>query len=83
MVEHLWANGFDATRGRWSLYAVPAPDPDRRAVEAEEVMSQVVYLPVYPEVSRSDLERLAGAVEAYRYRAGPAMNRSRQPALQK
>lgn len=83
MVRHLWAHGFDATRGSWSLYAVPAPDADRRAVEAEEVMSQVVYLPVYPEVSRADLERLAEALEAYRYRAGLAMNRSRQPALQK
>jgi dTDP-4-amino-4,6-dideoxygalactose transaminase len=83
LVRHLRAHGFDATRGQWSLYAVPAPDAERRAVEAEEVMSQIVYLPVYPEVTRAELGRLAEAVQAYRYRAGSATNRSRQPALQK
>jgi dTDP-4-amino-4,6-dideoxygalactose transaminase len=83
LVRHLWAHGFDATRGQWSLYAVPAPDGGLRAVEAEEVMSQVVYLPVYPEVSRADLRRLADAIQGDRYRAGLATNRSRQPALQK
>jgi dTDP-4-amino-4,6-dideoxygalactose transaminase len=83
LVRRLWAHGFDATRGQWSLYAVPAPDAGRRAVEAEEVMSQVVYLPVYPEVSRADLRRLAEAIQGDRYRPGLATNRSRQPALQK
>jgi dTDP-4-amino-4,6-dideoxygalactose transaminase len=83
MVRHLWSHGFDATRGQWSLYAVPAPEGHRPAVEAEEAMSQIVYLPVYPEVSRADLVRLAAAIQGDRYRPGLATNRSRQPALQK
>ena len=95
-VRHLWANGFDATRGTWSLYAVPAPpgaradgEPYRAAAEVEDVMSRIVYLPVYPEVSRADLERLARVAQEdgrpgdYRKRAGSAANFSRQPAQQK
>ena len=65
LVRHLSAHGFDATRGQWSLYAVPAPEGYRRAVEAEEVMSQIVYLPVYPEVSRAELARLAEATQGF------------------
>lgn len=84
LVRHLWARGFDATRGTWSLYAVPSPPgTDRPAVEVEETMRRVVYLPVYPEVSRTDRERLAEAVLAYRKRDGSATNFARQPALQK
>jgi perosamine synthetase len=66
LVRHLWAQGFDATRGAWSLYAVPAPDGcDRSAPETDETMAQVVYLPVYPEVSESELERLTRATSEF------------------
>jgi len=60
LVSHLWRHGFDATRGNWSLYAVPtaAQNGDRAAPEARDAMSHVVYLPVYPEVRGHELERL-------------------------
>jgi dTDP-4-amino-4,6-dideoxygalactose transaminase len=61
-VRGLWARGFDATRGQWSLYAVPAPEGRQPAAEVEDVMSRIVYVPVYPEVSRADLARLADAL---------------------
>jgi dTDP-4-amino-4,6-dideoxygalactose transaminase len=66
LVRHLWAQGFDATRGAWSLYAVPAPEGcDRSAPEAGETMAQVVYLPVYPEVSDGELARLGRATSEF------------------
>jgi perosamine synthetase len=67
LAEHLWSRGFDATRGRWSLYVVQAPEhlAHLHATRANDVMSQVVYLPVYPAVGRRDLERLARAVAEF------------------
>jgi dTDP-4-amino-4,6-dideoxygalactose transaminase len=61
LVRHLWLRGFDATRGAWSLYCVPAPVryPHLEATDALETMRRIVYLPVYPEVPLHDLERLA------------------------
>lgn len=67
LAEHLWEQGFDATRGRWSLYVVQAPEHlyPLRATQANEVMSQVVYLPVYPAVPRREVERLSAAVTRF------------------
>ena len=39
----------------------PAQCAQLTAAEAQDTMSQVVYLPVYPEVSGEELRRLAGA----------------------
>lgn len=84
LVRRLSAHGFDATRGTWSLYAVPPPEGGAPAAEVEEVMRRIVYLPVYPEVARADLARLADVTaERYRNRSGLATNFSRQPAQQK
>jgi perosamine synthetase len=60
LVRHLWLRGFDATRGQWSLYCVPAPEryPHPEATEALETMRRLVYVPAYPEVPGHDLERL-------------------------
>jgi dTDP-4-amino-4,6-dideoxygalactose transaminase len=65
LAERLWRAGFDATRGRWSLYVVQAPAgrPDARARQANEVMSRLLYLPVYPAVPASEGARLARLVE--------------------
>lgn len=67
LAEHLWDAGFDATRGRWSLYVVQEREDlgHRRAIQANRVMSQVVYLPVYPAVPRREIERLAESVSQY------------------
>lgn len=86
LAEHLWGEGFDATRGRWSLYVVQPPEgfPGLPATQAEGVMSQVVYLPVYPAVPRREVERLARSVARFvarqeaesSYGVGPEMQRS-------
>jgi len=71
LAEHLWRQGLDATRGRWSLYVVQEPDhlPRLRAAEANAVMSQVLYLPVYPAVPRRHIRRLAAAVADFTRRS--------------
>jgi dTDP-4-amino-4,6-dideoxygalactose transaminase len=67
LVRYLWSRGFDATRGSWSLYAVPAPasTAHHEATEAVATMRRVVYVPVYPEVARRDLVRLADALREF------------------
>lgn len=74
LVRHLARCGFDSTRGAWSVYAVPAPvsKADLRPIQAFEGMRRLVYAPVYPEVARKDLERLADAIAAFDPFARPA-----------
>ncbi len=67
LVRRLWSRGFDATRGAWSLCAVPAPAGHEHAaaIKAEETMRRLVYLPTYPAVRSGELPRLArAAIEA-------------------
>lgn len=75
VVHALWRRGFDATRGAWSLYCLPAPaaGPHLEATAAREAMRGIVYLPVYPEVSAREIERLA---EVMRELEGASAERS-------
>jgi hypothetical protein len=63
----LWARGFDATRGASSLAAVEAaPErPDVQAPHASDIMEQLLFVPVYPEVPSSARERLTVALADY------------------
>lgn len=78
LVDALRESGFDATRGTSAIAAVePPPDrPERDPREARRMMGGIVFLPVYPELSRRTLDRLAGAVrnaeQARDVRAAPA-----------
>lgn len=65
LAEKLWQSGFDATRGRWSLYVVQERAPHPRAENANAVMSRVLYLPVYPAVPGQEIERLARIVSDF------------------
>lgn len=62
----LWARGFDATRGTSSLTAVEAaPErPDVRAPRAAEMMEQLLFVPVYPEIPAAARRRLAAELAA-------------------
>jgi perosamine synthetase len=63
LVRHLWGEGFDATRGASSLYAVPAAGGSGTdAAEARRMIDDVVYLPVDSGARVADLRRLAEAV---------------------
>lgn len=66
--RHLWTRGFDATRGKWSLFTLRAPEGGdyEAASEAEACMGGVVYVPVvHPRARDADLLRLATAVVEY------------------
>jgi perosamine synthetase len=54
LIEALRAAGFDATRATTSIVAVGSPPPPRAA----ELMERVVFIPAYPELPRSAVERL-------------------------
>jgi dTDP-4-amino-4,6-dideoxygalactose transaminase len=54
--------GFDVTDGASTLVAVPMRHANGARNELERAMAHVVYLPVYPEMSQRDIERLADAV---------------------
>lgn len=63
LVRALRSEGFDATQVA-TMKAVPTP-PDRTDLaprQAEELLRRMVYLPVYPELSEKELERLAGVL---------------------
>jgi dTDP-4-amino-4,6-dideoxygalactose transaminase len=58
LVRRLWRHGFDATRGTWSLFAVPAPAGQAEAARAVAAMRRIVYVPIHPRVSAAALIRL-------------------------
>ena len=62
LVSHLCEQGFDATRGASSLYAVPAPTDHAAAVQAHRMMAEIVYLPFDTCASADEIARLAGAI---------------------
>jgi dTDP-4-amino-4,6-dideoxygalactose transaminase len=64
LVQALRTAGFDATRGTSAIAAVdpPADRPDLIPSEARRLTAGIVFLPVYPELSRKTLERLVAAV---------------------
>jgi len=62
------AAGFDAARGASSVAAVSAPAnrPEADPADARRMMAALVFLPVYPELPRGSLARLASALSAIR-----------------
>jgi perosamine synthetase len=60
LVERLREAGFDATQAA-TLRCVPAPAsrPESAARAAQEVLARTVYVPLYPEMKKRAIERLA------------------------
>jgi dTDP-4-amino-4,6-dideoxygalactose transaminase len=71
LVRRLWHHGFDATRGTWSLFAVPAPAGHPQAAQAAAAMRRIVYVPIHPRVSAAALDRLAEVLTGRPAAAGP------------
>lgn len=63
LIENLGARGFDASRAASSIAVVGAPAGHPEAGAASEMMSGVVFLPVYPEVPDRALDRMVGLVK--------------------
>jgi perosamine synthetase len=73
LTRHLWAHGFDATRGATSLAVLDPPrdQPALRAPGAADALSRMVYLPVHVGNSDANLVRLSRIIsdfEAGRHR---------------
>ncbi len=65
LVQHLWAQGFDASQKASSLYAVQATGTDiSSAAAARQAIAQIVYLPTDAGASPKELHRLAEAIKA-------------------
>lgn len=64
LVSSLRGSGFDAATATSSLAPVdpPADRPDLQPELAKEIMSGVVYLPLYPELEDSEVEQLLRVV---------------------
>ena len=65
LVSSLRLRGFDASRATSNIAPVPAPPdlPRSTPAEADRMMSNLVFLPVYPEIPNENLDLLVGAVE--------------------
>ncbi len=62
VVSRLRLHGVDASRATSSIAVVEAPAGRRAAVAASRMMSGVVFLPVYPGLPTSVLDRVVGIV---------------------
>ena len=65
VVEHLRRGGFDATQ-HGSMVVVPVPEgrEELDAVMARQVLEKTVFLPLYPQMPQSSLEKMAGLLRA-------------------
>jgi len=62
--QRLLALGVDTATGYMSVCpGMPEPDAQKIAPAAFEAMRKMVHLPVYPELSSADIERIAVAVK--------------------
>ena len=62
LMHELWARGFDATCGASNLVSVKAPEGRAVPVQAERLMDEVLYLPLYPSSSAEEMRAMARAV---------------------
>jgi dTDP-4-amino-4,6-dideoxygalactose transaminase len=59
LMKHLWRHGFDATRGSSNLVCAPALEGRPAPRYAEQLMKEVLYLPLHPAATPAELDRMA------------------------
>ncbi len=66
LIQHLKQAGFDATQGG-SMVAVQPPvgSSNLSAKNAENLLSEIVYLPFYPALPESELHRMTEEIEHF------------------
>jgi dTDP-4-amino-4,6-dideoxygalactose transaminase len=62
LMRQLWARGFDATCGASNLVSVTAPAGRDVPAQAERLMEEVLYLPLYPSATTREMQEMARAV---------------------
>ncbi|HTE47465.1 MAG TPA: DegT/DnrJ/EryC1/StrS family aminotransferase [Gemmatimonadaceae bacterium] len=65
LMRHLWKQGFDATCGASNLLFVPAPDGHPRPAQSIRLMTEVLYLPLFPGATKHEMQKLAAAVREH------------------
>lgn len=83
LVTALLDGGFDATQGQ-SLCVVPAPTERAglHALQAEQFLAKVVFLPIYPELPQPAVEKMAAIVQTQAVLGGvlsPPLEQHAQP----
>ena len=64
LMRQLWARGFDATCGASNLVSVKAPSGRSVPLQAERLMEEVLYLPLYPSATTEEMRGLANTLRA-------------------
>lgn len=63
LIEQLALAGFHATQGRsMCAIAAPADRPELQPLNAERLLRDGVFLPVYPELPEAEFDRLVGVI---------------------
>ena len=65
LMRALWAKGFDATCGASNLVSVQAPAGHTAPEQAERMMGEVLYLPLYPSATNNAMREMAHAVRDF------------------
>lgn len=65
LMRHLWTRGFDATCGASNLLFVPAPNGRALPAQSMRLMTEVLYLPLFPGATTTELRELANAVREH------------------
>jgi perosamine synthetase len=65
VIEQLRRGGFDAMQ-QGSMVVVPAPEqyPELDPVVARQVLEKTVFLPLYPQMPQSSLDKMVGLLES-------------------
>ncbi|MFP6770649.1 MAG: hypothetical protein VB859_20920, partial [Planctomycetaceae bacterium] len=64
LIEALRHAGFDATRGVSMEIVAALPDREDTAPRIREAFARIVYLPLYPEMPASEIDRLGTIVRS-------------------
>ena len=81
-VAERWSDlldAYDRAMPFWQSYQGLRRYWDLRAAEANDTMSRVVYLPVYPAVPTQEIERMARAVTGFARAHGQAGRAVEEP----
>ena len=62
LMHQLWERGYDATCGASNLVSVKAPVGRAVPEQAERLMDEVLYLPLYPSSSADEMRAMAHAL---------------------
>jgi perosamine synthetase len=81
LVSFLRRRGFDATRkgSHLAVVAAPAGRPEWEPAGAHEILAKLVFLPVHPAMTESNIKQLCGAISEHEFVNVPPSARALPP----